>query len=125
MTVHADALLEALAPVGRNILDERARSSFVEEFQARMEALSSELTSRAPRDPHGRLAGMLRTASLDLRAEEFTTPRVMALRRCLTAFRASRVPEAEVRACHLALLETGLLGPGFSGGKRATVDGKY
>ncbi|MEM4729705.1 MAG: hypothetical protein QXH42_08125 [Thermoplasmata archaeon] len=122
---HADALLEKLAPLQKNILDAGLRASFVEDFRRSMEALCAELEKRPESDPHRRLASMLRVASLGLQEDEFTTPKLEALRHCFMVLGASAMAEDELRRCHFLLLQAGLLGIGFSGGRRVTVDGKY
>jgi hypothetical protein len=121
----ADALLQRLADLQANILSYELRCSFLADLRERSERLVAEFRDRADSDPHKAIASMLRTAALGLREDEFNAAKLDALRQCLVVLSAGKMAPEEVGRCHSAMLWAGLLGYGFSGGKRATVDGKY
>jgi hypothetical protein len=121
----ADALLHIIQELRRDILSCELRSSFLAQLRQRSERLSSQLRERPDADPQKALVSMLFTASLGMNEDEFTTPKLDALQQCLVALGAARMAPAEVERCRSAMLLAGLLGFGYSGGKRATVDGKY
>jgi hypothetical protein len=121
----ADALLYKLADLREDILSYELRYSFLADLRKRSERLSTELQDRPDGDPHKSIVSMLCTASQGMNEDEFTTPKLEALQQCLIALGASRMAPDEVERCRSAMLWAGLLGYGYSGGKRATVDGKY
>jgi len=121
----ADALLHELWELRHNILSYELRCEFLAELRMRSERLRSELRERPEADPQKALVSMLCTASQGMNEDEFTTPKLEALQHCLVALGAARMAPGEVDRCRSEMLWAGLLGFGYSGGKRATVDGKY
>jgi hypothetical protein len=121
----ADALLQVLAELRQDILSYELRSSFLAQLRRISERLSSQLRERPDSDPQKALVSMLFTASQGMNEDEFTTPKLEALQQCLVALGAAHMAPADVERCRSAMLLAGLLGFGYSGGKRATVDGKY
>jgi hypothetical protein len=121
----ADALLNVLVELRRDILSYDLRCTFLSELKERSDRLFSGLQERPEADPQKALVSMLHTASLGMSEDDFTTPKIDAFQQCLVALGAARLPPGEVDRCRTAMLWAGLLGYGYSGGKRATVDGKY
>ena len=121
----ADALLRVLVELRRDILSWDLRSTFLAELRLRSENLAAGLRERPDADPQKALVSMLGTASLGMGEDDFTTPKLDAFQQCLVALGAARLGPGEVERCRSAMLWAGLLGYGYSGGKRATVDGKY
>ena len=121
----ADALLQKVLDLKQDILSYEMRSSFLADLRERSERLSLELADRPDGDPHKVLTSFLRITSLGLGEDEFTTQKLEALQQCLMALGAARLAPQEVERCRSMMLWAGLLGYGYSGGKRATVDGKY
>lgn len=121
----ADALLHVLLELRRDILSFELRCTFLAQLRQRSERLSSELRERPDADPQKALVSMLFTASRGMNEDEFTTPKLEALQHCLVALGAARMAPGEVERCRSEMLWAGLLGFGYSGGKRASVDGKY
>jgi hypothetical protein len=121
----SDALLAVLAEIRKNILDYDLRCHFLDRLKARSEMMLVELRSRADTDPHKVLATMLLTAAIGTGEDEFTTPKLDALHDALVVLGASAIGQSDLERVRSAMLWAGLLGRGYSGGKRATVDGKY
>lgn len=121
----ADALLRILSEVRKNILDFEQRCAFLAGLRQRSERMFSEMRDRPDADPHKMLARMLLTASMGMKEDEFTTQKLEALKLALTVLGASAIAPSDILRCQDAMLWAGLLGYGYSGGKRATVDGKY
>jgi len=121
----ADAILNILVELRRDILSWELRCAFLDQLRRRSERLWPEMQPRPETDPHKALVSMLRTAAAGMSEDDFTTPKLDAFQQCLVALGASTVAPGEVERCRSAMLWAGLLGYGYSGGKRATVDGKY
>lgn len=121
----ADALLAILAEIKKNILDYDLRCHFLRRLRERSEAMLVELRPRADADPHKVLATMLLTAAIGTGEDEFTTPKLDALHDALVVLGASAIGPSDLERVRSAMLWAGLLGRGYSGGKRASVDGKY
>jgi len=121
----ADALLNRLLDLKENILDYDLRVGFLADLSQRSERLLADMEGRPDDDPHKAIATMMRTASFGTREDEFTTPKLDALRGALVLLGASTIGYSDIQRCRSAMLWAGLLGYGYSGGKRATVDGKY
>lgn len=121
----ADALLRQLMDLKADILSYQQRSSFLNGLRERSECLVNELLERPDHDPHKAIVLMLRTASMGLREDEFNSDKIEALRQCLVVLGAGRIALEDVERCRSMMLWAGLLGYGFSGGRRVTVDGKY
>ncbi len=121
----ADALLNLLVELRRDILSYELRCAFLDQLRQRSERLWSELQARPETDPQKALVSMLRTAGAGMSEDDFTTPKLDAFQQSLVALGAARLAPGEVDRCRTAMLWAGLLGFGYSGGKRATVDGKY
>jgi len=121
----ADALLRTLLDLKANILSYELRCAFLAQLAESTERLEAALRERPEADPHKAIVAMLRTASQGLREDEFTGAKIEALQRCLVVLGAPRMALEEVENCRSMMLWAGLLGFGFSGGRRTTVDGKY
>jgi hypothetical protein len=121
----ADALLDILAELRKNILSYDLRCAFLGRLRESSERMHSEMRGRPDTDPHKMLATMLLLAAKGTHEDEFTTPKLEALQGALTVLGASAIAPSDVLRCQSAMLWAGLLGYGYSGGKRATVDGKY
>jgi len=121
----ADALLAILSELRKDILSYDLRCGLLTEMRQRSERMLSEMASRTDTDPHKALAKMLWTAAMGTRQEEFTTPKMDAIRGALVVLGSSAIGQGDVDSVRTAMLWAGLLGYGYSGGKRATVDGKY
>jgi len=121
----ADALLRQLMDLKADILSYGLRSSFLNGLRERSEGLVNELWDRPDHDPHKAIAVMLRTASQGLREDEFNSDKIEALKQCLVVLGAAGIALEDVEKCRSMMLWAGLLGYGFSGGRRVTVDGKY
>jgi hypothetical protein len=121
----SDSLLAILLELKKNILDYDLRCHFLRRLRERSEMMLVELRPRPDDDPHKALATMLLTASIGTGEDEFTTPKLDALRDALVVLGASAIGPSDLERVRSAMLWAGLLGRGYSGGKRATVDGKY
>ena len=121
----ADALLAMLAEIRKNILYREMRCAFLGRLRERSEAMLIEMRSRPDTDPHKALVTMLLTAAYGTGEDEFTTPKLDALQTALVVLGATAIGPRDMERVRSAMLWAGLLGRGYSGGKRATVDGKY
>ncbi len=121
----ADALLAILADIRKNMLDYGTRCLFLTRLRERSEAMLIDLRPRPDADPHKVLATMLLTAAVGTGEDEFTTPKIEALHGALVVLGASAIAPSDIERVRYAMLWAGLLGRGYSGGKRASVDGKY
>jgi len=121
----ADHLLGILVELRRDILSWELRCAFLDQLRRGSERLWAQMQSRPETDPHRALVSMLRTAGAGMSEDDFTTPKLDAFSQTLVALGAARLAPGEVERCRSAMLWAGLLGYGYSGGKRATVDGKY
>lgn len=121
----ADVLLRQLLDLKADILSYELRSSFLNGLRERSEWLLNGLGDRPDHDPHRAIVLMLRTASLGLREDEFNSDKIEALRQCLMVLGAAGIALEDVEKCRSMMLWAGLLGYGYSGGRRVTVDGKY
>ncbi|MBM4249264.1 MAG: hypothetical protein FJ149_07495 [Euryarchaeota archaeon] len=121
----ADALLAILFELRKNILSYELRSAFLHRLRERSEGMLVEMRSRPDADPHKALVTMLLTAAIGTGEDEFTTPKLEALQGALVVLGATAIGPSDLERVRSAMLWAGLLGRGYSGGKRATVDGKY
>ncbi len=121
----ADDLLAILAEIRKNILDYDMRCTFLARLRERSEAMLAGMAARPDTDPHKALATMLLTAAIGTGEDEFTTPKLEALQGALVVLGASAIAPSDIERVRSAMLWAGLLGRGYSGGKRASVDGKY
>ena len=121
----ADALLDILAELRKNILSYDLRCAFLGGLRDSSERMLSEMRERPDTDPHKLLAILLLVAAKGTRQDEFTTPKLDALQGALTVLGSSAIAPSDIERCRSAMLWAGLLGYGYSGGTRATVDGKY
>jgi hypothetical protein len=121
----ADALIAMIAEIRKNILDRDMRCYFLTRLRERSEGMLIEMRSRPDTDPHKALATMLLTSAMGTGEDEFTTPKLDALHDALVVLGASAIAPSDLERVRSAMLWAGLLGRGYSGGKRATVDGKY
>ena len=122
--ITADSLLQKLRGVRKNIFDEELRVLFLAELKEFSERRVAELNGR-PDDPPMAICQMLLIAAKGTRHDEFTTPKLDALDRALVVAGVARISVSEVERCRQEMLAAGLLGFGYSGGNRRTVDGKY
>jgi hypothetical protein len=121
----SDALLAILLELRKNILSYELRCALLSGMRQRSERMLAEMASRADTDPHKALAKMLWTAAMGTKEDEFTTPKLDAIQGALVVLGASAIGPGDIESVRTAMLWAGLLGYGYSGGKRATVDGKY
>ena len=84
-----------------------------------------DIRDRPETDPHKALVTMLLTAAIGTGEDEFTTPKLDALHDALVVLGASAIGPSDLERVRSGMLWAGLLGRGYSGGRRATVDGKY
>jgi len=121
----ADALLLVLSELHKDILSYDLRCAMLAGMRERSERMLSEMATRPDTDPHKALAKMLWTAAMGTKEYEFTTPKLDAIKDALVVLGAQAIGGGDVQRVQTAMLWAGLLGFGYSGGKRATVDGKY
>lgn len=121
----ADHLLAVLSELRKNILSYELRCALLAGMRERSERMLAEMRTRPDTDPHKALATMLWTAAMGTREDEFTTPKLDAIQGALVVLGASAIGGSDIERVRTAMLWAGLLGFGYSGGKRATVDGKY
>lgn len=121
----ADALLAMLSEIRKDILYRELRCAFLDRLRERSEAMLIEMRPRPDTDPHKALATMLLTAAYGTAEDEFTTPKLDALQAALVVLGATAIGPRDMERVRSAMLWAGLLGRGYSGGRRATVDGKY
>jgi len=121
----SDALLAILLELRKNILSYELRCALLAGMRQRSERMLSEMAARPETDPHKAIAVMLRTAAMGTKEDEFTTPKLDAIKGALVVLGATAIGPGDIESVRTAMLWAGLLGYGYSGGKRATVDGKY
>jgi len=120
----ADALLLKLRNLKKNIFNEGLRESFLTELKELSEKKVNELQG-GKHGSHLSVFTMLLTGARGMRPDEFTNLKMDALDRALVIAGAGRISSDDVEDCYQKMLAAGLLGFGFSGGNRRTVDGKY
>jgi hypothetical protein len=119
-----DALILRLRVLKQKIFNEELRESFLFELKDLSEKKVNELQG-GKGGSHLSIYTMLLTAARGMRQDEINTQKMDAIDRALVMVGASRISDKDVEICYQQMMSAGLLGFGFSGGNRRTVDGKY